>query len=224
MRTKIHFPALVLCSLLSLGLFNCASAPEIKKEERKTLVSKLDIEREHNTYTLEIKKGNLFVGINPVRDADGKAGYILEIYDERGENECLDMMLEVYEDKMEIFDGVINKNRLASTNCYAGEIRIQTPEFYMKFNKTYKINGKEKVFSEWWHVNGKIYDKYSTIIDIDGDGNPERIFYGDKEIELFGNKNLEKEKDIIAKGMTLFLKAQKYFYKNVGRNFEHIKF
>lgn len=224
MRNKINFPALALCSFLSLGLFNCASnLPPAPKREK--LESRLDVERKSNTYTLELRKGNMFIGINPIKSsADGIGGYIIKIYDKKGENEFIDMMFEIYEAPFEIFDEVIDKNRLASTNCYAGEIRIQIPDFYIKFNKKYDIKGKGKVFSEWWHVYGKIYDKDSTIMDIDGDGNPERIFYGDKEIELFGNKNLEKNKDIIASGMKLFFKAREYFYKNVGRNFEYIKF
>lgn len=223
---KINLPALAFCGLLNLGIFNCASAPEVKKE---TLEFKLDAERISQSYTLDIKKGNLSIGINPVRYEDGKAGYIIGIYDRKSENEYIDMIFEIYEDRFEIDDTITKKKRLAPTNCYAGEIKIKTPEFYMVINKKYETKGNEKVFSKWWHVYGNIYGKYTTIIDTDGDGNPERLFYKDNQIELYGNKNpknvkfLGKNKDMIAGGIKLFEGAKKYFLDSVG-DFEEIKF
>ena len=203
------------------------------REKRNFLEQKLDETRGMQNYTMEIKKGDLFVGINPVRYNNGKAGYIMEIRDKRGNNEYIDTMLEVYEDKAMIYDKTIGKNRLAGINCYAEEIKIQTPAFWATFNKSCQMINNKKEFSEWTHVYGKVFGRDVTIIDIDGDKKPDSVFFGGKLIPINPDKKLEKMKlekmpaegneRIIEESTRLFDRAQKYFSENVG-SFEEIKF
>jgi len=193
----MNFPALMLGGLLNLGfLFGCTpSADEVKHE---TLEYKLNVERDSQTYVLEIKKGDLFIGINPVFYGGGRGGCLIEIYDEKSEDEAVKIMLELHDN--------------GKSNFYAGEMRVNTPDFFMKFNKK-QDKTEDEIYCKSWHVNGKLYDQFFTIIDSDGDGNPETIYYGeDKTIKLYSDKktSLEKHKDIIAGAIESFLKSQKY--------------
>jgi hypothetical protein len=228
MKNKINIPLFALCGALGLGLFNCTSPPAPRHD---TLEWKLDLERESQTYVLEMKKDNLFVGITPIKSADDRAGYIMGIYDKKGKDESINMTFEIYANSFEIFDEFIKKSRMSTTNCYSGQITIQTPEFNMVWNKKYEVIGNKKTYSQWTHVYGDVCGKNLTIIDFDGDGNPERIYYDeDSCIKLYPDKkdartlkSLEKNKDFIIGGLRLFENAKKYFSENVG-NFEEIKF
>ncbi|MCL5018498.1 MAG: hypothetical protein M1416_01885, partial [Candidatus Pacearchaeota archaeon] len=174
-------------------------------------------ERKFQTYTLQFRIDNFFIGINPVKSSEaGTGGYLIEIYEEKSPSENIRRIFEVDETPVEIFDEIIKKKRMSNTNCYAAQIEANTPEFDIIFNKTYGLKGKEKVYRRWWHVHGKVYGNFTSIIDIDGDGNPDRISYGDKTLELYSGKSFEKNKDMIAGGIKLFEKARKYFAENVG--------
>jgi len=209
-KNKLKFPALVFCGLSSLGLFNCISIPE---NIREPLECKLDIGRKSQTYVFELKKGDFFAGVNPIYDGE-KGGFLLEIRNKKGD-EFVKAMFEIYEDK-------------SGSDSYAGEMRIDTPDFFLKFNKKYesenKTESKDKIYCRWWHINVKLYNQFFTGVDADGDGNLDRIYNEkNKLIELYstpkkfkGLSPFEKDKDIIAKVIETFEKSKKYMMDYVG--------
>jgi hypothetical protein len=231
---KNLFHALALGAFIVGNVASCISSsamPEAKEPKREPLECRLDEERSSQNYTLELEKGDLSLGINPVRYNDGKAGYIMNIRDKRGENEYIDTMLEVYEDKIKIYDKTLGKNRMTGSNCYAEEIKIKAEDFYARFNKSCRLINNKKVDSEWTHVYGDVCGKEVTVIDRDGDKKPDSVSFDDNLIEInqgrkisgFNKLPAEKNKEIIDESTKLFDRAQEYFSENVG-SFGRIKF
>ncbi len=81
---------------------------------------------------------------------------------------------------IQIFKNPSSASKSLDSLLWDLQIIIQKPNFKIKYNKIPKQDKNKIVYSELWHVYGKIDGDNVTIIDVDGDKIPD-ILYHDKD-------------------------------------------